>query len=174
MDTPVYIKQLLRPSANGKRTGRRIWSIDLETVWLPFYTATNVMGETAISDEALGSPLRLQYNPDGTVKFSKTGRPVIKVVKDISEQVRLVRENFVATLTNYANGVAIENADGYKSQVDKARRAGEPIVNYDNGKLTEAIAELVEKQKAEAEAKARVEAKAKAKAETREKVAVTA
>ena len=25
-----------------KPQGRKVWSIDLETVWLPFFTATNV------------------------------------------------------------------------------------------------------------------------------------
>src|SRR3990172_124444 len=35
METPSYIKSLLIP--NGKKpAGRKVWSIDLETVWLPF------------------------------------------------------------------------------------------------------------------------------------------
>ena len=48
METPNYIKNLLKPTAN-KATSRKVWSIDLETVWLPFFTATNAMGDTAIS-----------------------------------------------------------------------------------------------------------------------------
>jgi hypothetical protein len=40
METPNYIKSLVMP--NGKKpAGRRVWSIDLETVWLPFFYATN-------------------------------------------------------------------------------------------------------------------------------------
>ena len=86
METPDYIKALLRP--NGRKpAGRRVWSIDLETVWLPFFTATNTMGDTAIPHEALGAPLRLAYNADGTVKFSQTGRPVIKVAKEIADMI---------------------------------------------------------------------------------------
>jgi len=97
MDTPNYIKALLVP--NGRKpAGRKVWSIDLETTWLPFFTATNVMGETRIAPDALGAPLRLAYNADGSVKFSKTGRPVTKVVKELSDQIRMVRENFTASL----------------------------------------------------------------------------
>jgi hypothetical protein len=46
------------------------------------------MGDTAIPHEALGAPMRLVYNQDGSVKFSKAGKPVVKVAKDISDNVR--------------------------------------------------------------------------------------
>ena len=61
METPNYIKSLLIPSIK-KPQGRRVWSIDLEQVWLPFFTATNTMGDTAIPVDALGCPLRLGYD----------------------------------------------------------------------------------------------------------------
>jgi len=141
METPNYIKSLLMP--NGKKSrGRRVWSIDLETVWLPFFTATNTMGDTAIPADALGAPLRLAYDQDGSVKFSKTGRPVTKVAKDIADNVRLVRDNFTASLLSYANGVITENPEGYKAQVEQARQAGEPIVNRDRQNLDQAIAKM--------------------------------
>ncbi|MDP3062489.1 MAG: hypothetical protein Q8O40_04650 [Chloroflexota bacterium] len=41
MEIPSYIAALLQPQPS-KPTGRKVWSIDLETVWLPFLTATNV------------------------------------------------------------------------------------------------------------------------------------
>jgi len=83
METPNYIKALLMP--NGKKpAGRKAWSIDLETVWLPFFTATNTVGDTHISPDALGAPLRLAYDADGSVKFSKTGRPITKVAKELA------------------------------------------------------------------------------------------
>jgi hypothetical protein len=164
METPTYIKALLRPNGKAKPQGRRIWSIDLETVWLPFFTATNTMGDTAIPAEALGAPLRLAYDPDGEVKFSKTGRPVIKVVKDIADSVRLVRENFVAGLMTYANGVATESPEGYKAQVQASMEAGKPIVEKDRQALEDAFAHLMEAQaqKAQAEHKARPKGKAQA------------
>ena len=70
-DTPNYIKSLLLP--NGKKpTGRRVWSLDLESIWLPFFTATNLQSDTAIPLDALGAPLRLAYAQDG--KSSRTFR----------------------------------------------------------------------------------------------------
>ena len=108
METPNYIKNLLKPTAN-KTTSRKVWSIDLETVWLPFFTATNAMGDTAIPHDALGAPMRLAYNQDGSVKFSKTGKPVVKVAKDISDNVRLVRDNFILR-DDGQNGDADEHA----------------------------------------------------------------
>jgi len=150
METPNYIKNLLKPTAN-KATSRKVWSIDLETVWLPFFTATNAMGDTAIPHEAIGAPMRLAYNQDGSVKFSKAGKPVVKVAKDISDNVRLVRENFVAGLQTYANTVFNENGEAYKAQITKAVEAGNPIQRHDKEKLDEAMEKLVEQAIAEAE-----------------------
>ena len=141
--TPNYIKALLMP--NGRKpAGRRVWSIDLETVWLPFFSATNVMGDTAIPVEALGAPLRLAYAQDGSVKFNKSGRPVTKVVKEIADSVRLVKENFTANLTNYANAVIADRADDYKALVKSAIKAGEPILAHDRNELDKAIKAQIE------------------------------
>ena len=151
--TPQYIKALLKPNGT-KPAGRRVWSIDLESVWLPFFTATNTMGDTAIPHEALGAPLRLAYNGDGSVKFSKSGRPVIKVAKDVQDNVRMVRENFVASLQAYAHGVAKENPEGYKAEVEASAKAGLPIVERDKEALEAAIglqAEAIAEARAEAE-----------------------
>jgi len=165
MDTPNYIKALLIP--NGKKpAGRRVWGIDLETIWLPFFTATNTMGDTAIPADALGAPLRLGYNADGSVKFSKTGRPVMKVVKDVADSVRLVKDNFTAGLLAYASGVITDNPDGYKAQIDMAREAGQPIITKDSVNLSKAMAEAV--------AEAVEEAQSKATKRGKTKVAVTA
>ena len=153
METPSYIKSLLIP--NGKKpAGRKVWSIDLETVWLPFFTATNTMGDTRIAPDALGAPLRLAYAPDGSVKFSKSGRPVIAVSKEIAQNVRLVRENFVAGLQDYANAVVTENPDGYKAMVEMAGKAGQPILTTDRRNLDKAMADRMEEAIAEAEANA--------------------
>jgi hypothetical protein len=168
MNTPNYIKTLLAPSNGNKSRARRVWGIDLKLVWLPFFTATNTQGDTAIPADALGSPLRLGYNADGSVKFSKTGRPVTKVVKDISDSVRLVRDNFTAGLLAYANGVAKDNPKGYKQQVEMARKAGEPITARDRANLDKALAEAKEKAMAEAMAEA------EAKPEEKEPAGVTA
>jgi hypothetical protein len=177
METPSYIKSLLIP--NGKKpAGRKVWSIDLETIWLPFFTATNTVGDTHISHDALGTPLRLAYDADGSVKFSKTGRPVIKVVKEIADTVRLIRENFAAGLQGYARQVIADNPEGYKQQVELARQAGEPISRKDSENLRDALAKAMEEAiaKAEAEAPADIigEAETEAKSKGKRKVAVTA
>lgn len=166
METPQYIKSLLIRTNGKKPIGRKVWSIDLETIWLPFFTATNTMGETAVPSDTLGAPLRLAYNGDGSVKFSKSGRPVTKVAKDLSDNIRLVRENFTASLRTYANTVIAEDTDGYKAEVEKARQAGEPIINEDREKLNEALAKIRAQQLAEVMAQAKqAEAKAETKAE---------
>jgi hypothetical protein len=163
-NTPNFIKTLVKP--NGKGTGRRVWSIDLETVWLPFFTATNTMGDTAIPHEALGAPLRLAYNPDGSAKFSKSGRPVIRVVKEIGDSVRLVRENFIAGLQSYANTVITENTSAYKEQIKLAKEAGAPIIDHDKEMLDEALAKAIQQALAEAKGKDTTEAEANAEANT--------
>ena len=143
MEMPNYIKSLLIP--NGRKpSGRKAWSIDLETVWLPFFTATNVTGDTRIPSEALGAPIRLAYDTDGSVKFSKTGRPITKVVKPIGDSVRMVRENFTAGLLAYANGVITDNPEGYKAQVEMAREAGAPVLTKDRESLQKAMVEAME------------------------------
>jgi septum formation inhibitor MinC len=176
LETPNYIKALLIPNGH-KPKGRKVWSIDLETVWLPFFISTNVTGETNINPDALGAPLRLAYDADGTVKFSKTGRPVVKVVKELSDNIRLVRENFTAGLTNYANSVITDNPDGYKEQVETAREDGEPIIRKDNDKLQQAVAKQIEQELAKAQAQEFAKAQAQKPKETpkpKEKVLATA
>jgi len=140
MDTPNYIKSLILPRNGNKPTTRRVWSIDLMQVWLPFFTATNTAGATNLPPDALGAPLRLGYNADGSVKFSKAGRPVMKVAKDISDTVRLVRDNFTANLLNYTSDVINQMPDEYKAQLEVAQSAGEPIASNDRHNLDKALA----------------------------------
>jgi len=137
-DSPQYIKNLLLPSTRSPR-GRRVWSIDLETTWLPFFMATNTMGDTAIPADALGSPIRLAYDKDGSVKFSKSGRPVSRVARPISDSVTLIRQNFVANLQQYAEQVATDRQEDYAKQVEMATIAGKPIIAHDRVELDKAI-----------------------------------
>jgi len=159
MESPSYIKSLLIPSIR-KPQGRRVWSIDLEQVWLPFFLATNTMGDTAIPSDALGCPLRLGYDKAGAVRFTQAGRPVVRVAKEIGDSVRLVRDNFTANLLNYAGSVIKDNGEGYKAQVALAKKAGEPIIQHDRLQLHLAL-----EAKAKAEAIAQAEAVAKEEAE---------
>jgi len=149
-EAPNYIKALLMPNAS-KPTARKVWSIDLEAVWLPFFTATNVTGDSCIPSEALGAPIRLAYGTDGAVKFSKAGRPVTRVVKELSDSIRLVRENFTAGLVGYASMVARQKPEEYKAVIAGAVKAGEPIITKDKANLAKAIQLQAEKAVAEAE-----------------------
>lgn len=153
-NTPTYIKALVTPQAKAANTSRKVWSIDLETVWLPFFTATNTMGDTSVPSGALGAPFRLAYNKDSTVKFSNSSKPVIRVAKDLSDSVRMVRDNFTAGLQAYANGVALENSDGFKAEIMKSHEAGTPIITRDNDMLKDAYAHMIAEQ-VEAELKAK-------------------
>lgn len=137
--SPSYIADLLRPLPGPNTGDRRVWSIPLQAVWLPFFTATNVAGQTHITAEALGAPLRLARASDGSVKFSQTGRPVVRVVKELSEHVRIVRENFVASLVHYAGQVQKGMTKEYRAQVEAARLAGEPIHNADTQAVMDAL-----------------------------------
>lgn len=160
-DTPSYIKSLLMPSAKPAQ-GRKVWSIDLQRVWIPFLLSTNVMGDTAIPADALGAPLRLAYDKDGMVKFSTSGRPVIKVVKSVAEVITLVRENFTANLLSYANGVATNREADYTALVKRAMTEAEPIQAHDKAELEKAVTLQVQQAVREAEAKAKAEANAEA------------
>ena len=149
MNVPNYITTLLQPTAS-KPTGRRVWSIDLETVWLPFFLATNTVQATAIPSDALGAPLRLAYDKDGEVRFTKSGRPSLKVATSVATQIRVVRENFVANLLSFAGKVMSQAKDDYKAQVEAAHKAAEPIVQKIDEDLTMAALRLQEKADAEA------------------------
>ncbi|GAJ05720.1 unnamed protein product [marine sediment metagenome] len=160
-DSPQYIRNLLLPSTKSPR-GRRVWSIDLETTWLPFFMATNTMGDTAIPADALGSPIRLAYDRDGSVRFSKSGRPVSRVAKSISESVTLIRQNFVANLEQYAEQVATDRQEDYAKQVEMATIAGKPIIAHDKVELDKAIQLQLEGAIREAQEEAHKEAQEEA------------
>jgi len=153
VETPQYIKALLAPTKNS-RGSRRAWSIDVESVWAPFFTATNVMGETTLPDDVLGAPIRLAKSPDGEVRFSQSGRPVMRVHPELNSQIGIVRENFVAGLQAYTGSVLEERPDAYGEQVTKAQAAGQPIMEADQKDIlsaTEKLREQTEESTAEGE-----------------------
>ena len=146
--TPGYIKALLAPTGSS-RVSHRAWGIDVETVWVPFFTATNVMGETTIADDVLGAPIRLAKGSDGEVRFTQSGRPVMRVHKDLNDQILVVRENFVAGLQAYTGSVMEERSDAYGEQVTKAQAAGQPIMEADQLEILEATKKLREESEDE-------------------------
>ena len=153
MENQSYIASLVKPITN-KSSSRKAWSIDLETVWLPFFTATNAMGGTSIPHDALGCPLRLGYNKDGSVKFSSTGKPIIQIAKELNASVRMVRDNFVAGLQTYAHDIFTTQADLYKAEVTLNIEAGKPISSRDGNKLSQALIEQARQAQALADKEA--------------------
>lgn len=152
-----FIASLVKPVTN-KSSSRKAWAIDIETVWLPFFTATNAMGDTAIPHDALGCPLRLAYAKDGSVKFSTTGKPVIGIAKELNASVRMVRENFVAGLQAHAHEVFTQHEDLYKAEVLENIKAGKPISERDGLKLSQALAEQARQAQMEADKASQAEA----------------
>ena len=142
--TPTYISNLLKPMPDNKVNDRKVRSVPLNGVWIPFFLATNTAGNTAISTDALGAPLRLQREKDGTPKFNSNGKPVVRVVRELSDQVKLVRENFIAGLVHYAQSVRKAMPEEYDSQVQAAHEAGDPIVQKDMTDLTAYMQTLAE------------------------------
>lgn len=138
-----YIKYLLTPS--GKKSGdRRSWSISIENTWVPFFTATNVKGDgvTPIPDDVLGMPLRLAKQKDGSIRFSDSGRPVMRVAPELNAQIAIVRQKFEASLHAYTGSVQAELPDAYKAQVMAAQLAAKPILETSEKEVVEAVALL--------------------------------
>lgn len=135
--TPNYIKSLLVPRAKAPQ-GRRVWNLDLETVVVPFFVATNTTGDTAIPHDALGAPLRLAYAKDGSVKFRANGRPNIVIAKPIRDGVAMLRENFIANLQDYTHKVATTMKDDFQAQVKLCGEAAQPVIAYDKEQLDKA------------------------------------
>jgi len=154
MDIPTYVETLLQPLPVKQPKGRKVWSIDLEGVWVPFFTATNTVKATEVPHEALGAPLRLAYDKDGEVRFTKTGRPSLKVATELATEIRVVRENFVANLQSFTGQVVRKAKDAYKAEVEANRKAAEPIQVKMDEDLALAVMSLQEKAKAEAGEKA--------------------
>ena len=125
-----FISALVSPGP-GSATAKKSWSIDVETVWVPFFTATNAMKETNITPETLGAPIRLGLQKDGSVRFSTTGRPAMRVAPELSAQIAVVRENFIASLQTYTGDVMDENPDAYSSQVAANQIAGTVLLEHD-------------------------------------------
>jgi hypothetical protein len=148
-DTLGYAHRLLAPRAEST-SDKRVWSVPLAGVWIPFFMATNAVGESDIAPDVLGAPIRLQKNEDGTPKFSKNGKPVLRTAKELSDQIRVVRENFTYGLVSFTENIRKAMPAEYKAQVNAAETAGAPLIKGD----TECVAAYLEQVKAAEEAPA--------------------
>ena len=145
---------------------KRSWSIPVMGVLVPFFTATNTQGKTFIPTEALGAPIRLAKDKDGTPRFSSSGRPVFRVVREIADQVRIMRETYIAGLVDHATEVAGAMPDEYKAQVEANMKAGMPLINRDTADL-DAYFDAMKAAEAIAEPKTKTEAIVEPKTKTK-------
>ena len=129
---------MLAPST--KAISRRAWGVDVETFWVPVFTAAKVMGHIQdLPDESLGAPIRLAHNKDGAVKFSETtGLPVFKVDPKITDMVNRARENYIAVNLRVVGTVAEERKTDFKRQVERQQTAGRPFIEADEAAQVEA------------------------------------
>ncbi len=125
-----FISALVSPGP-GSASGKKSWSIDVETVLVPFFTATNAMGDTQLSPETLGAPIRLGIQKDGSVRFTQTGRPSMRIAPELTQQVKILRENLTASLVAYTGEVIEEHGDAYREQVERNQLAGSPLLDQD-------------------------------------------
>jgi hypothetical protein len=150
-NTSDFITALLAPS-KGTKGSRRAWGIDVETVWVPFFTATNVTKQTQIDDDVLGAPIRLAKTRDGEVRFDANGRPRMRVAPELNAQITLVKENFVSGLLAHVGTVIEESPDAYRDRVAAQQLAGEAVLKQQSDDVAVAAEKL--RLEAEAEAKA--------------------
>jgi hypothetical protein len=139
MESKLDINELLKPVPSKKPIGKKVWSIDLTEVWIPFFTSTNVEGKTEIAPDVLGLPLRLQYDKSGAVRFSQSGKPVIRVAKELSDNVNMVKSNLEQSLIKHANTVKMDMPKEFKTAQELSYKMGLPIAEHDRAELTKAV-----------------------------------
>ena len=157
--SPGFISALVTPGP-GAASGKKSWSVDVEQVWVPFFTATNAQGDTDISPETLGAPIRLAIDKAGVVRFTANGRPSMRIAPELTQQIRVVRENFIASLINYTGTVIEENGDAYKAQVERNQAAATPLLEQDSKMLQEELDRITARAAEETACEEKAEEKA--------------
>ena len=143
-------KWLVTPLPTKDTVVRRVKSFDVAML-VDYAVAQNVCGNTTIPLEAIGAPYRLRTNKAGVVQFSQTGKPSVRVAKEIVAFGTMIHNNIVSAIVSDTSRVYAEKEAEVKAMIAAAAKAGAPIINSDNTKLTAAIAA---RAKAEADAAA--------------------
>lgn len=143
---PYVCDSLLKPLPGAATGDRRVWSIPLAAVWVPYFTSTNARAKTRLAPEVLGAPLRLAKKEDGSIRFNKAGKPVLRVVSEMNAQIRTVRENLVSDLLADVAQTQKTHAAEFKAQVEAAQKAGAVILD---AQVREVMA-LIESEEGEA------------------------
>ena len=137
------IKALLKPSPE-KAKDRNVRGLPLNGLWIPFFTATNATGESSIAHSALGAPMQLVVNKDGTPKVKVdddgTERVQYKVNKAVNDSVKTVMDNFAFGLMAFTETVKKTHLEQYKAEVEAARVAGATIRAHEDMTLGQYMA----------------------------------
>jgi len=164
------IKGLLKPSPE-KAKDRNVRGLPLNGLWIPFFTATNAVNESNIASSALGAPMQLVVNKDGTpkVKVDEDGKELIqyKVNKAVNDGVKTVMDNFAFGLMAFTETVKKSHPEQYKAEVEAARAAGATVRAHEDMTLGQYMASKA----AQAANDAPAAPAAESKTETRELVA---
>ena len=145
--TNADVRSMLKPTLR-KGGDKRAWSIPVATTWVPFFTATNVKGHTAIEPDVLGAGNGPDCGQGLQIQFDKAGRPRTKVHPVLAEHVKVARENYEADLLAFAGNVAREMPGKYKAQVELAQRAAEPVTAQMDKEVDDFLANLAAEQAA--------------------------
>lgn len=136
--TPDY-SAYFRPIARLGKSGKKLWSADLETFWVGKALASNVMGYSDVPLQDIGAPIRVARNKDtNEPKFSSTGRLVTVASPGMKEYVQRVQENVFATLNQFEGNVRDERPEAFGRMVAAAAVAGRPIQEKDATDAAEA------------------------------------
>ncbi len=138
-----FVHTLMKPSPN-KAKDRSVWGLPLQGLWIPFFTATNTVGESHIDAGALGCPLRLSVGKDGVPKLKDDGTPRYQVDKKIGDAVNGVKDNFAFGLMAFVASTQKAMPNEYKAQVAAVQKAGEKVLEQDQTALDNYMAELEE------------------------------
>ena len=149
----LTIHTLMKPSPY-KVKDRSVWSLPLNGLWIPFFTATNATGESHIDSGALGCPMRLSVDKDGVPKLKDDGSARYQVDKDISNAAKMVKGNFAFGLMSFTETVKKTHAEQYKAQVEAAQTEGAKVLEHDDTTLGAYLAELEKVANAAGEAPA--------------------
>jgi len=157
MLTDSYIKGLVTPQPTKNVIKRNVKAFDVEFL-RTFAIAQNVEGNTNIPLEAIGAPYRLAANKDGTIKISASGKPSIRVAKEIVAFGTMIHNNIVAGIQADTDRVFAEKKEACEAMVATSVKAGQPIINSDEKKLAVALKLYAEAEAAAAKAEAAMDA----------------
>jgi len=135
---PLSISSLVRQGP-APRSSKKLWGGDVETQWVPFFSATNVLGDTAISDTSMGAPIITPIGEDGVPKFNRNGEPVRQVQTEIRRAVSSVQASFFAGLAQFAGEVQRLNQREYVEAVKRYQNAGTLVKEAEDAAIEEEL-----------------------------------